>query len=90
MAGPRLATPYHRTDSRSRSDVRYFGQMLIGGITSDVIGGGRAIRPGIGMDVRTQTDAIIRVQLDYTAVVGKMTGRSLSGARAMLGVVFGG
>jgi hypothetical protein len=84
--GPRVASPFLHVDGRDPLDFRVFAQVLAGGMTSDVIAGGRIIQPGFGADFGLRSGAILRFEWDHAFVRGS---RALSGSRVLAGLVFG-
>jgi len=88
MLGPRITTPFMHKGGRDPLDFRLFGQFLFGAETAEVVEGGNAKRPGVGVDMHTRTGMIVRMQYDYTLVQQASQPRKLSSARLLVGVVF--
>jgi hypothetical protein len=89
MLGPRITTPFMHKGGRDPLDFRLFGQFLFGAETAEVVEGGNAKRPGVGIDMHTRSGMIVRMQYDYTLVQQANQPRKLSSGRLLVGVVFG-
>lgn len=96
-AGPRISTGFHYPGNGDRQPGRFFGQVLVGAETSDVVplrpallvgGGSDVIIPwGDSPDTSHVRSVTFRLAFDYRLTPG--TGRNLSGWRFVLGFVFG-
>jgi hypothetical protein len=73
---------------RSRPEVlRVFGQLLAGWQVSTEVPTGRALQPGIGVDLLLTNGLVIRGQLDHRSV--REEPRDLSGGRFLFAIVIG-
>jgi len=88
MLGPRVTTPFMHKGGRDPLDFRLFGQFLFGAETAEVVEGGNAKRPGVGIDMHTRSGMIVRLLYDYTLVQQANQPRKLSSGRLLAGVVF--
>jgi len=84
LIGPRFTTPVFHVDGRSPLDFRVFAQLLGGAQTSDSYPGGRAIQPGVGIDIKTKRGFNFRSEWDHTFVRGQP---AISQSRWLTGVV---
>ena len=89
MLGPRVTTPFLHHGGRDPLDFRVFGQLLFGAEVAELVEGGNAKRPGVGIDMHTRNGLIVRMQYDYTLVQQQNQPRRISGGRLLVGVVFG-
>jgi hypothetical protein len=88
MFGPRVTTPFMHKGGRDPVDFRVYGQFLFGAETAELVEGGNAKRPGVGIDVHMRSGMIVRLQYDYTLVQQANQPRKLSSGRLLAGVVF--
>jgi hypothetical protein len=87
MAGVRIASHFggHRRPIDDGS--RFYARLIAGRVTSELLGSGPALEPGIGIDVRGHHDAMFRLGIDLCVVGG--AGRGLTTSRGFIGVAFG-
>lgn len=87
MAGVRVASHFSGHRQPIYDGSRFYARLLVGRMTSERLGSGPAIEPGIGIDVRGRSGAMFRLGIDKCSVFG--TGRGLTTSRAFIGVAFG-
>jgi hypothetical protein len=87
MAGIRVASHFSGHRQPIYDGSRFYARLLLGRITSEQLGSGPAIEPGIGIDVRGRSGAMFRLGIDKCIVIG--AGRGLTTSRAFIGVAFG-
>jgi hypothetical protein len=87
MAGIRVASHFGGHRQPLYDGGRFYARLLVGRMTSELLGSGAAIEPGVGLDVRGRSGAMFRLGLDKCIVLGN--GRGLTTSRAFIGVAFG-
>jgi hypothetical protein len=87
MAGIRVASHFNGHRQPIYDGSRFYARLLVGRMTSEQLGSGAAIEPGIGIDVRGRSPAMFRLGLDFCVVGGAAHG--LTTSRAFFGVAFG-
>lgn len=87
VIGPRLSTGFLTFGGPRPSTLRAFGQVGVGVEVSGMVPGGKAVRPGAGVDLKTMHFVLLRLELDYSFVPSTM--RSIGGGRVLLAVGFG-
>ena len=87
MAGIRVASHFNGHRQPIYDGGRFYARLLVGRMTSEQLGSGAAIEPGIGIDVRGRSGAMFRLGIDRCIVIGP--GRGLTTGRAFIGVAFG-
>jgi len=99
LVGPRVSTGFFYPGNGDREPGRFFGQLLVGGEASDIVGLRPALQIGGGVDIimagagtrgfapAPPHDITFRMAIDYRVTPG--SGRNLTGWRFVFGVVFG-
>jgi hypothetical protein len=87
MAGLRVASHFSGHQQPIYDGGRFYARLLVGRMTSELLGSGPAIEPGVGIEVRGRSGAIFRLGIDLCAVGG--TAHGLTTSRGFIGVAFG-
>jgi hypothetical protein len=87
MAGLRVASHFGGHRQPLYDGSRFYARLLAGRMTSELLGSGPALEPGVGLDVRGRSGAMFRLGIDKCIVIG--AGRGLTTSRAFIGVAFG-
>jgi hypothetical protein len=87
MAGIRVASHFGGHRQPIYDGSRFYARLLVGRMTSELLGSGPALEPGVGLDVRGRSGAMFRLGIDKCIVGG--AGRGLTTSRAFIGVAFG-
>ena len=87
MAGIRVASHFGGHRRPINDGTRFSARLLVGRMTSELLGNGPALEPGVGLDVRGRSGAMFRLGIDKCNVFG--AGRGLTTGRAFIGVAFG-
>jgi hypothetical protein len=87
MAGIRVASHFGGHRQPIYDGGRFYARLLVGRMTSELLGSGPAIEPGIGIDVRGHSGAMFRLGIDLCVAGG--TARGLTTSRGFIGVAFG-
>jgi hypothetical protein len=87
MAGVRVASHFAGHRQPLYDGGRFYARLLAGRMTSELLGSGPAIEPGIGIDVRGHGGAMFRLGIDLCVAGGAAHG--LTTSRGFIGVAFG-